>query len=199
MTDHHDFSYDDQSGDHPPWDDAGHDLSHDHDFDGGHDFDGSPDFDGSHEFDGGHDSADFGNAHGDAEPPDAELHEPASHDADDLHTDPSTLDDPALLTPDPHGVTDISDLPGEEVFPPPVDIGPLPEPVDGFPWIDTGSLGLADINAALHEQDHTDPVRPEELAEYAGTDLPPGADPWAALADSDDPATAALAKWWQQN
>jgi hypothetical protein len=32
-------------------------------------------------------------------------------------------------------------------------------------------------------------------AEYAATDLPPGVDPWAALADSDDPATSALAAY----
>jgi hypothetical protein len=99
----------------------------------------------------------------------------------------------------PAHIPDISEMPEDSVFPPALEIGDLPEPVDGLPWIDSGSLGLADIAAALHEHDTTDPVRPEELAEYAGTDLPPGVDPWAALADSDDPATAALAKWWQQN
>jgi hypothetical protein len=91
---------------------------------------------------------------------------------------------------------ELTDDPAEPVFPPAVDVGPLPEPVDGFPWIDTGSLGVVDP-AAVHET--TDPVRPEELAEYAGTDLPPGVDPWAALADSDDPATSALARWWSEN
>jgi hypothetical protein len=93
-------------------------------------------------------------------------------------------------------VPDLSD-PAVDVFPPAVDVGDLPEPVDGFPWIDSGSLGLADIAAALHEAGH-DPVRPEELAGYAATDLPPGADPWAVLADSDDPATSALARWWSR-
>jgi hypothetical protein len=85
----------------------------------------------------------------------------------------------------------------ETVFPPAVDVGPLPEPVDGFPWIDTGSLGLVDP-AAVHTAD-VDPVDPHELAEYAGVDLPPGVDPWAALADSEDPATANLARWWAEN
>ncbi|GGQ60422.1 hypothetical protein [Couchioplanes azureus] len=80
------------------------------------------------------------------------------------------------------------------VFPPVVDVGPLPEPVDGFPWIDTGSLGLVDAAAAA-----TPPVTPQELAAYAAEDLPPGADPWAALAGSEDPATAALARWWSVN
>jgi hypothetical protein len=106
--------------------------------------------------------------------------------------------DVAVVEPDHHDpVADLPDDPApESVFPPAVDVGDLPEPVDGFPWIDTGSLGVVDP-AAVHET--TDPVRPEELAEYAGTDLPPGVDPWAALADSDDPATSTLARWWTEN
>jgi hypothetical protein len=84
----------------------------------------------------------------------------------------------------------------DTVFPPTVDVGPLPEPVDGFPWIDTGSLGVVDP-AALHDTP-ADAVDPHELAEYAGTELPPGVDPWATLADSEDPATSALARWWSQ-
>ena len=116
-----------------------------------------------------------------------EVHDvvPVDHIAEPIDAHTSEMPD---LTEDP-----------VDVFPPSVDVGALPEPVDGFPWIDSGSLGLADIQAALHEADATDPVQPAELAEYAATDLPPGVDPWAALADSDDPATAALAKWWQQN
>jgi hypothetical protein len=85
-----------------------------------------------------------------------------------------------------------------DVFPPAVDVGALPEPVDGFPWIDSGSLGLAGIAAAV-EQAQLDPVQPEELAEYAAADLPPGVDPWAELAGSDDPATSNLARWWSEN
>ena len=81
-------------------------------------------------------------------------------------------------------------------FPPVVDVGPLPEPVDGFPWIDTGSLGLVDP-ATVHAAGGTE-VSPAELASYAGTELPPGQDPWAALADSEDPATSALARWWSE-
>ncbi|MCY1143334.1 hypothetical protein OWR29_35510 [Actinoplanes sp. Pm04-4] len=83
-----------------------------------------------------------------------------------------------------------------DVFPPTVDVGELPEPVDGFPWIDTGSLGV--VHAAALD-DTPDPVRPEELAEYAGVDLSEAQDPWAALAESDDPATSTLAKWWSEN
>ncbi|GIE98766.1 hypothetical protein Ari01nite_62310 [Paractinoplanes rishiriensis] len=85
-----------------------------------------------------------------------------------------------------------------DVFPAAVDVGQLPEPVDGFPWIDSGSLGLADIAAAV-EQAELDPVQPGELAEYAAAELAPGVDPWAELADSDDPATSNLARWWSQN
>jgi hypothetical protein len=84
-----------------------------------------------------------------------------------------------------------------EVFPPALDVGELPEPVDGFPWIDTGSLGV--VPAAAMQEQTPDPVRPEELAEYAGVDLPEAQDPWAALAGSEDPATSTLAKWWQEN
>lgn len=94
---------------------------------------------------------------------------------------------------------DVAAIPEDDhvdVFPPTLDVGELPEPVDGFPWIDTGSLGVAD---PANTFEHVDPVRPEELAEYAGEQLPPGADPWAALADSDDPATSALARWWNEN
>ena len=80
------------------------------------------------------------------------------------------------------------------MYEPAVDVGELPEPVDGWPWIDTGALGVVDLDTP----DHT-PVDPHELAEYSATDLPEGADPWTVLADSDDPATAALARWWMQN
>ena len=82
-------------------------------------------------------------------------------------------------------------------FPPVLDVGPLPEPVDGFPWIDTGSLGLVDP-AAVHVAGPGG-VSPAELADYAGADLPPGQDPWAVLADNDDAAISALAKWWNDH
>jgi hypothetical protein len=190
MTDHHDFSFDDDHAfehspppdDHLAWDDAGHDF----DADGAH-FE-SPDA-APHDF-GPHD---FG-PH-DPESPDPESPDPGPREPDSPGLDAAP--DAGLPADSPPDVSDFSDVP--DVFPPAVDVGDLPEPVDGFPWIDTGSLGLAGIAATLHDQEHTDAVRPEELAEYAGADLPPGADPWAALADSDDPATAALAKWWQRD
>jgi hypothetical protein len=109
-------------------------------------------------------------------------------------------DGPAVA--DGHGMgpvgTDPDAAPDAEqisLFPPLVDVGPLPEPVDGFPWIDPGSLGLyhsGPVGAGTDE-----PVPAGDLAAYAAQDLPPGVDPWAELAGSDDPATSALARWWQ--
>jgi hypothetical protein len=92
---------------------------------------------------------------------------------------------------DPDAAPD-HDLGGEPVFPPAVDVGVLPEPVDGFPWIDTGTLGVVPVDLP-HPAAAADPA---DLAAYAAADLPPGVDPWAALADSDDPATSALARFW---
>jgi hypothetical protein len=96
---------------------------------------------------------------------------------------------------DPDAYPDL-DVPGDhgpdDLFPQPVDVGPLPEPVDGFPWTDAAVLG--DAGPA---EPHVDAVDPHDLAGYAGADLP--ADPdeaWAALRDSADPATSALARWW---
>jgi hypothetical protein len=105
----------------------------------------------------------------------------------------AVTDDMGPVGADPDAVADAGD---EPVFPPAVDVGPLPEPVDGFPWIDTSSLGLA---AAGPLPVPDEPVDPRELAAYAAADLPPGVDPWAELAGSDDPATGALARWWSEH
>jgi hypothetical protein len=112
------------------------------------------------------------------------------HPADDHPPADDDLDDVALTDTETSAAA-VADDP-VEVFPPALDVD-LPEPVDGFPWIDTGSLGLVDAGVVSAADA---PVQPAELAEYAETDLPPAVDPWAALADSDDPATAALARWW---
>jgi hypothetical protein len=180
MSDHHDFAdHHDLPFDEPAHDDLAHeqpshdDLSH---YDLSH-------YDLSH-YNLGHD--DLG-------------HDDLSHDdpSHDLGHDEPAADDAHDPVPEP-------DLPADDpadVFPPQLDVGDLPEPVDGFPWIDTGSLGTADP-AALHDtalHDTGEAVPAEDLAAYAGTELPPGADPWATLAASDDPATAALARWWTEN
>jgi hypothetical protein len=100
--------------------------------------------------------------------------------------------------PDLPDVSDLTDAAAEitddTAFPPALDVD-LPEPVDGFPWIDTATLGAADPTGFLPPLEN---VTADELAAYAGIDIPDGADPWSVLAASDDPATAALAKWWTQ-
>jgi hypothetical protein len=169
MTDHHDdFGHFDDHHDPLPFEDplAGGPDVHDHDHGGYED----------HELDDpGHDDA-------------GHVETAAGHD--EHHEPDSEPEADATPAETPTAVDHL------DVFPPALDVGALPEPVDGFPWIDTGSLGVVDPAAPAA---HTDPVAAEELAEYAGTDLPPGVDPWAALADSDDPATSALAKWWSQD
>jgi hypothetical protein len=121
-------------------------------------------------------------------------------DGDDAAHEPAVYEDahsPDVAEPDHHEAVlepELADT--ESAFPPAVEID-LPEPVDGFPWIDTGSLGVVDPTVLAGT--HLEPVDPHELAEYAGTELPPGADPWATLAESEDPATSALARWWSEN
>jgi hypothetical protein len=82
-------------------------------------------------------------------------------------------------------------------FPAALDLVP-PVPVDGFPWADPDTLGDVD---ALLDADPADPGTDptalsadlaDDLAAYAGG---LGTD-WAGLAASDDPATAALARFW---
>jgi hypothetical protein len=125
---------------------------------------------------------------------------------------------PVGADPDAVPEHDLNDA--DAPFPPPVHVGALPEPIDGFPWIDTGTLGVtpadpdagppipagldgASLDGANLDGANLDGagldgagVDSAELAAYAQTDLPPGVDPWAALAESDDPATSALARWW---
>jgi hypothetical protein len=101
----------------------------------------------------------------------------------------------------------VGDLAADPVFPPGLNID-LPEPVDGFPWIDTGTLGMVAVDPTALDSAATDgaaldsaaleaTVGSAELAAYAATELPPAVDPWAALAASDDPATSALATFWK--
>ncbi|GLY03035.1 hypothetical protein [Actinoplanes sp. NBRC 101535] len=81
----------------------------------------------------------------------------------------------------------------DTMFPAAVDIGELPEPVDGFPWIDTATLGIADPGGFTAP---VETVTAQEVAAYAGVDVPDGADAWTVLAAAEDPATSALARWW---
>lgn len=182
MTDHHDFG-DHHYDDHHYDDDYGRpDLHHDD-----QPFDDLPDhldpLDPLDPLDHPDHLGDFGHDPHHDTPAEIEHHIPTTDDvhiAEEHHDtsthDTSTYDDPAPA----------------DVFPPPVDVGELPEPVDGFPWTDAATLGTADLTT----HDTAQPVDPHELAEYAGTEIPPGADPWAVLAASDDPATSTLARFW---
>jgi hypothetical protein len=177
MTDHHDFHFDD--------DFSGGELHHD---------DQSP-FDDplpdhlDHFDDFGHDP------HADT-PLDTHLDTHVDTHLEEHHV-PTAADD--HLVADDHDTVAPHD---DDLFPPPVDVGELPEPVDGFPWTDAATLGTPDIGTPdigtpdIGTHDDPQPVDPHELAEYAGTEIPPGADPWTVLADSDDPATSTLARFW---
>ncbi|GAA3352052.1 hypothetical protein GCM10020358_84740 [Amorphoplanes nipponensis] len=162
-------------------------FGHDDDPAGLHgDAHGFDDFDA--DADGGHEPQDAAGAGWDDD------FEPGTgHDDADAHTVLDVTDGHGMgpVGADPDAAPDLEQV---SLFPPVVDVGPLPEPVDGFPWIDTGSLGL--YHAGPLDAAPAEPVPVQELADYAGEELAPGVDPWAALADSEDPATSALARWW---
>jgi|GEM_PF-1769771 hypothetical protein len=75
-------------------------------------------------------------------------------------------------------------------------VGALPEPVDGFPWVDPDLLGSARGGPEPAEAVVAEAPYPDDLADYAAVDLPVDGDPWSTLAASDDPATSALARFW---
>lgn len=151
--------------------------------------------------DAGHGDVDAGQQ-GDGGPGlDAGYHDPAGADdhaaTGEQAVDPAPAHETGVVGADPDALPG-DDLP-DTAFPPVLDAGPLPEPVDGFPWIDAAGLGAAATPAAPFPgmDPHAFPgVDPRELAAYAGADLPPDVDPWTALAASPDPATSALARWW---
>jgi len=185
--DHHDPDHDDPGHDDPMRDDPAYGQHPDPEVLPGDDL--TPEF-----------TADHGWAEPPAEPG-HELHLPDEHHAGEHHAEDvpahPEIPEPAaelagadVVGADPDAVPDLGDDP-MDVFPPALDVGPLPEPVDGFPWIDTGSL--AEPGPPPPAADTPDP---HELADYAAVDLPPGQDPWAALAASDDPATSALADFY---
>ncbi|BCJ69070.1 hypothetical protein [Polymorphospora rubra] len=130
----------------------------------------------------------------DAEPLDADtgLDEPApAAESGFGPADAPVGADPDL---DPHG--DGESWP-DSTFPPALDLGAPPEPVDGFPWTDADTLGAGDA-APLPDPGtaYADAPPADDLAAYAGTETPAGGDPWTTLAASDDPATSNLARFW---
>ena len=132
--------------------------------------------------DTGHDTAGHDNTGPDIAGHEADAGDGGRHDTTGFGMGPVGADPDAIADPGHPG----------DVFPPAVDVGALPEPVDGFPWIDTGSLGAVPLDA----DGGAGAPDPAGLAEYAAADLAPGVDPWAELAGSDDPATSALARFW---
>lgn len=62
-------------------------------------------------------------------------------------------------------------------FPPELDLD-VPEPVDGYPWVDLDALGSAEAEPWVNTGSTV------ETSEYA-------------IADVDDPAASALARFWQ--
>ncbi|KUL30887.1 hypothetical protein [Actinoplanes awajinensis] len=146
-----------------------------------HDDDGLPDFGETHDLPDTHELPDVP-----VPDHDPDLHELPELDHHDLtHHDP--LDDDGHDQPD-HAHDTVA---ATDDFPPALDVGDLPEPVDGFPWVDATTLGSADTYTPPLET-----VDPLALAAHAGVEIPDGADPWATLAASDDPAISALARWW---
>ncbi|GLW30436.1 hypothetical protein [Actinoplanes regularis] len=140
-----------------------------------HDDDGLPDFGDLHDLPDTHE----------LHTPDLDSHDDFEHHDTPLaeHDDDGTgLDD----LPQAH-----ESLPAADDFPPTLEIGDLPEPVDGFPWVDSATLGSAEPYDPPVET-----VDPHDLAVYAGVEVPDGVDPWTVLTASDDPAVAALARWW---
>jgi hypothetical protein len=148
----------------------------------------------------GHDGP--GGPDGPDEPPHQPPHDPGGFD-DDPDDRPGH---DALVGTDPdvdHGADD----PGwhDAAFPPDLGITDPPEPVDGFPWSDPDTLGSEhpggdgtdDYSRVLDNVFDGDGDHTAALAGYDHVDVPPGTDAWTTLLGSDDPATSALARWWQ--
>jgi hypothetical protein len=134
-----------------------------------------------------------------AEPADGSGADPFSDVDEDDQQAPALDPDPVPGTdPDLDLVGDDPDWAAEDVFPPQLEIGEPPEPVDGFPWSDPAVLG------EQHDLSVQDPGEPAaqpggsagDLFDYDGQSVPDGVDPWQALAGSDDPATSSLARFW---
>jgi hypothetical protein len=102
--------------------------------------------------------------------------------------DPDTLGDLAGLAtadaaPDPAAWFDVPDL--SEM--------PVPEPVDGPPWSDADVIGNDATPPVEIPLPHGDaPVT--DLLDYSAAEA--DEDPWSTMRNSEDPAGAALARWW---
>lgn len=86
---------------------------------------------------------------------------------------PAAPDDTAYAATYEDALVDQADNPA--VFPPELDVD-VPEPVDGYPWVDLDTLGQAETEPWMNTTDTSD---------YAAADL-------------DDVASEALSRFWQQ-
>ncbi|MGA8116199.1 MAG: hypothetical protein WCA46_21280 [Actinocatenispora sp.] len=123
--------------------------------------------------------------------------DPGDDAGDGPDDEPGDTSEPVVgVDPDLDMVGDDPDWHAEDPFPPQLDVGETPEPVDGFPWSDPAVLGEEhDTGDAVPDPTWASPA-PDDLLSYDARDLPAGADPWQALINSDDPATSSLARWW---
>ncbi|GGM37977.1 hypothetical protein ACFFX1_15875 [Dactylosporangium sucinum] len=81
-------------------------------------------------------------------------------------------------------------------FPAELHLEDPPEPVDGFPWTDVDVIGgpqEAEFDPAVGPGE---PAQAADLADYDGSGVPDGGDPWSLLLGSEDPATSSLATFW---
>jgi hypothetical protein len=126
-----------------------------------------------------------------------------AHDAVDAHDEPDDVSYAEPVGGTHPDLDPVGDHPSwsDDPFPPQLELGEQPEPVDGFPWSDAAVLGdehdtgaTADQTAGYQPAFDQPPAG--DLVAYDAHDVPPGEDPWHALAGSDDPATSSLARFW---
>ncbi|MGH3729409.1 MAG: hypothetical protein ACRDTU_11765 [Micromonosporaceae bacterium] len=130
---------------------------------------------------------------------DAELSDDSGlHDApvaDDTYAPDATVG----TDPDTNPLAD-NEAWGGDPFPEALDLEEPPEPVDGMPWSDPALLGdAADGDGSLGDPAGTDAGAPPVSDLYAydrGQPPADGTDAWGSLADSEDPATSSLARFW---
>ena len=149
--------------DDPGFDDEGGPSSAFDDLDDGDDLDGFDDFvDDGPDFEADLDSGlEAEDDLGDGEQPEAEA-EP----------DPAGADETAYAATYEDML--VADADNPPAFPPELDLD-VPEPVDGYPWVDLDTLGESE-------------TEPWEVNTSGGADF---------AADVDDPAAGALARFWQ--
>jgi hypothetical protein len=133
-----------------------------------------------------HDPGDLG--HGDDGDAEYAVDTGPDHEEPDASTEPYPE---TVVGADPDVDPDADWAPAD--FPEQLDFA-APEPVDGYPWSDPSAVAAPGTGGddPAHGPDSAPPA--QDLLDYAGADG--GADPWAALVGSDDPAASSLGRWW---